>query len=295
MVNNKIALSDGTVLLDLTADTATAADVVSGKRFHLASGVQTVGTLGDDPPEDGKTRVYINIPYGTPADERVFPLMFQPTVEGGVVIDWGDGSSEVTTGTERKSFPHAYAEPGEYCITISCTSGSIVIGGTTAAAIYGTSGNDVMYNRSRVTKVFCGSNVSALTSSAFQYCYTLHRLVLPAIATYGVNIIRYTYALGHVELPSGLTAIPQNFAQNAYCLGHVDIPASVTSIAAGAFGSCRSLMEVHCRPTTPPTLANVSAFNDLHPDVKIYVPSASVSAYKAASNWSTYASIIEGE
>lgn len=40
---NKVILGNET-LLDLTGDTATAADVASGKMFHLASGAQAVGT-----------------------------------------------------------------------------------------------------------------------------------------------------------------------------------------------------------------------------------------------------------
>ncbi len=40
---NKVVLGSDT-LLDLTADTATAADVAEGKTFHLASGAQAVGT-----------------------------------------------------------------------------------------------------------------------------------------------------------------------------------------------------------------------------------------------------------
>jgi len=45
--------------------------------------------------------------------------------------------------------------------------------------------------------------------------------------------------------------------------------------------------------TTPPTLG-ASAFNNTN-DCPIYVPCSSVSAYKAASNWSTYASRIQCE
>ena len=35
---NQVGLADGTVLIDLTTDTAVAADVATGKYFHLATG-----------------------------------------------------------------------------------------------------------------------------------------------------------------------------------------------------------------------------------------------------------------
>lgn len=44
MANNKVELSDGTVLIDITPTTATASDVASGKVFFTAAGVQTSGT-----------------------------------------------------------------------------------------------------------------------------------------------------------------------------------------------------------------------------------------------------------
>ena len=50
--NNKVELSDGTVLVDLTQDTATAGDVVRGKTLHLASGAPATGTLGNATQQD---------------------------------------------------------------------------------------------------------------------------------------------------------------------------------------------------------------------------------------------------
>lgn len=43
MAVNKVVYGNNTII-DLTGDTVTAADVAEGKIFHLASGVQAVGT-----------------------------------------------------------------------------------------------------------------------------------------------------------------------------------------------------------------------------------------------------------
>ena len=45
---NKVGLADGTVLVDLTSDTALAADVASGKYFHLATGERVQGQSTKD-------------------------------------------------------------------------------------------------------------------------------------------------------------------------------------------------------------------------------------------------------
>ena len=71
----------------------------------------------------------------------------------------------------------------------------------------------------------------------------------------------------------------------------VDLPSTLTSIAAQAFRSCSTLNTLYCRATTPPTIANSNALSTANL-TNIYVPAASVNAYKTATNWSTYASII---
>ena len=45
---NQVGLADGTILIDLTTDTAVAADVQSGKYFHLATGERVQGSSTKD-------------------------------------------------------------------------------------------------------------------------------------------------------------------------------------------------------------------------------------------------------
>ena len=74
-------------------------------------------------------------------------------------------------------------------------------------------------------------------------------------------------------------------------LTSVTIPSGVTSIGVAAFNGCRGLTSVTVNATTPPTLGKyVFTSTNNYP---IYVPSESVNAYKAATNWSTYASRIQ--
>ena len=70
------------------------------------------------------------------------------------------------------------------------------------------------------------------------------------------------------------------------------LPSTVTTISNEAFNDCPSLSEVHIKATTPPTL---TSFGSRFGTFTIYVPSASVADYKAASVWSNYADRIVGE
>ena len=55
--NNKVQLSNGAVLLDLTGDTITAADLLSGVTAHNAAGAPITGTLRAMTPAEISTAV----------------------------------------------------------------------------------------------------------------------------------------------------------------------------------------------------------------------------------------------
>lgn len=69
------------------------------------------------------------------------------------------------------------------------------------------------------------------------------------------------------------------------------MPSSIESIGDYAF-QYSGLTKITIGATTPPTLGDY-VFEDASSLAHIYVPSASVSAYKGASGWSDHASIIE--
>ena len=70
------------------------------------------------------------------------------------------------------------------------------------------------------------------------------------------------------------------------------IPSNISSIEDSAFNKCSGLTSITVDSTTPPTLGGTNVFEDTN-NCPIYVPSASVDAYKSATNWSTYASRIQ--
>ena len=73
----------------------------------------------------------------------------------------------------------------------------------------------------------------------------------------------------------------------------ITFPSTIKYIGKYAFARILGVKSVKVLATTPPTLAATNFAASRDSDFKIYVPSASVSAYKAATTWSSYASIIE--
>ena len=162
-----------------------------------------------------------------------------------------------------------------------------------------TIGPNVFYNCSSLTSVTISDNIESIDNSLFYMCKKLAE-INGALASsdkrclvYKGKIIAFAPAgLTEYTIPEGITAIGvQAFAQSS--LKKVTISESVTSIETSAFNFATSLSEVYCKSTTPPTLGT-SAFDTNAPSRKIYVPAESVDAYKAAANWSAYASAIVG-
>ena len=79
---NKVVLGDE-VLLDLTADTATAADVAAGKTLHLATGARAVGnaSYAGSPTVGGNANSTNSILYGA-VDSTSTSTAFTATVNG---------------------------------------------------------------------------------------------------------------------------------------------------------------------------------------------------------------------
>lgn len=98
-------------------------------------------------------------------------------------------------------------------------------------------------------------------------------------------------SLESVTIPNTVTIIELGAFGFCEHLPNVTIPSSVTSIGNNAFRSCKILNTVIIEATEPPTIGT-DVFKTTADDLKIYVPAASVDAYKAATNWKSYANAI---
>lgn len=97
--------------------------------------------------------------------------------------------------------------------------------------------------------------------------------------------------LSNIEQITGATNNQGAFANNI-SLKTVDIGVHCLSIGRSDFGLCTSLETFVCRASTPPSLHS-ETFKGASSSFLIYVPDASVTAYREASNWSIYADRIK--
>ena len=251
--------------------------------------------------DDGKTRIYIRLEEG-----RTSPML-GVCPNGTVTVDWGDGTTPDTlTGTSTTTVKwtpnHAYAAPGEYVIKLT-VDGTVGFYGHSAsyrgsAILRYSSGNDnrnYVY-RSSVQKIEIGNGVTSIAASAFNSCYSLASITIPdGVTSIAASAFTSCYSLASITIPDGVTSIESNTFYSCYSLASITIPDGVTSIKPYVFNNCYSVAFYDFTAcTTVPTLASTNAFTGIPADCQIRVPASLVDAWKAATNWSTYADHIVG-
>lgn len=131
---------------------------------------------------------------------------------------------------------------------------------------------------------------SAITQNEISLANLVSVEIMDCVTEIGVNAFNGCSSITAITIPNSVTSLGQNCLRFCTSLTAVTVPDSVTSIGAQAFHNSSALTSVTIEATTPPTLGWNAFLNTTCP---IYVPAASVSAYKSASGWSTYASRIQ--
>lgn len=235
--------------------TLTSIDITENGTYRAPSGtaynrvtvaVEDGGAPVPDPdPADGNTHIWITIDDNTPDNRLTFPLYWRQSVSNGVSVDWGDGSASQTfSGTGAAEHEHTYAEPGDYEIVLTVTSGVLTLDGTEGVSgysIFGSKANLRCYNRQRITRIAVGNN-AAVGAYMAQYAYGLNRVSFPdTLASIGSGAFDGCYSIREITIPNGVTSIGDNAFNYCHSLESIVIPDSVISIGSYAFRNCYTL------------------------------------------------------
>ena len=209
---------------------------------------------------DGTNRFYLEI-----GKETKITLAWSQTVENGVVVDWGDGSAtETNSGTGAVTLEHTYAGPSEPVLTMQSVAGNTLT--------FGAGNKSIFYNADNycLKTVYLANGVE-LGSYAFYSCY----------------------ALTSITIPNSVTSIGNNAFCSCSALTSITIPNSVTNIGGSVFYRCYANLIIDLSSATAiPALEGELSSSLNHPT--ILVPSALLSDFQSATNWSTYANFMKG-
>ena len=132
--------------------------------------------------------------------------------------------------------------------------------------------------------------IEKVPSSAFDSNTNLTSVSSPdSVTEIGNYAFHCCTSLTDVTLHNGLKTIGVWAFNRCDACETITIPESVTSIGTKAFHD-NALDVIYCKPTTPPAGSSEMFYKNF----VIYVPRASVSAYKSAPYWSGYAGAIVG-
>lgn len=131
-------------------------------------------------------------------------------------------------------------------------------------------------------------------SKAFYYCASLTTVNLPACTTLYQLAFRNCGNLSYISLPNVVRL-------SSYCLGYcsaletISLP-KCSYVSQRAFYSCTNLQTIYMGTarSVVATMTHSNALSGCSALQSIYVPASLVDAYKKASNWSYYSSLIVG-
>ena len=125
--------------------------------------------------------------------------------------------------------------------------------------------SEAFENCSSITALSIPNSATTIESSAFQFCSNITNLAIgDSVSTIGNQAFAGC---------SGLTSIT--------------IPKMVTNIGDYAFQNCTQLQQIHVEAVTPPTIY-LGTFANVDRNIPVYVPFASVVAYRAANYWNAF-------
>jgi hypothetical protein len=227
------------------------------------------------------------------------------TVPSGATLDtYGTYIGSIETGGSGGNYEQQFIDLIERDITsVTIPNGTKSIGYSAFSNCYSLTnitipnsitniGNYAFYFCSKLTSVTIPDTVTSIGDNAFQNCIRLKSIDIPnSVTKINGAVFSDCTSITDVNIPNSVTSIGNAAFQSCSALTSVEIPDSVTSIGLNAFFSCSGLTSITIQATTPPTLGS-NVFGSTN-NCPIYVPAESVDAYKAATNWSSYASRIQ--
>lgn len=190
------------------------------------------------------------------------------------------GPNVTKVGQNAFALPLYGPELGE-----KATIREITFQGTTAV------GEFAFYRNVNLTTINGG--IKGVEEGAFFGCQSLKSVTITDSEEIGATAFNCCYGLEQVTLPANLTTINNMAFTNCSKLTEIEIPKGVNKIGWMAFMNCEKLTKVTCHNPVPVEFNEgdgyMMPFMGVPMDeAELFVPAASIAAYKAAPEWKEF-------
>ena len=180
--NSKVVLKDGTVLMDLTADTITADKLAQGVTAHDKSGAPITGTNTFDSDTSDDTAAVGEILSGKTAHARGVQLTGTMPNNGGV-------NGEITTKEQELTIPQGYHDGSGKAYIAEAEQAKIIPAnirqGVTVLGVEGemSGSEDVNAQAKSVAPTFAEQSVTPDTDDGYNYLSAVTVAAIPVTYT----------------------------------------------------------------------------------------------------------------
>ncbi len=323
MANNKVVLSDGTTLMDITDTTATANDVVEGKVFYGANGSRLVGTSKEDDWQINNAAYLFNDGARIDIAEKLYPHLQE--IQNGAYLAQRVNPTSITAGNSpilEKLATHikldnSYVQGINLSNMFYSNSAQTQIDLTDFDTSNVNNMNSMFANCGELKYIIglAGLNTSNVTNmnSMFSNCNslspTLDNLLLSFDTSKVTNFSAMFYHSGISGFDSGVKYIDlrtfdfseatnvsgmfrEGYSLRTIKMGKADTNYQKVTNSTGIFYDCQKLEKVLINGTSILPLTASSCLTNVPSTCEFYVPDNLVASYKSATNWSTRADYI---
>ena len=149
-------------------------------------------------------------------------------------------------------------------------------------------GEKTFYGCTSLAEITIPDAVTTIGNSAFSGCTSLAEITVPdAVTTIGNSAFSGCTALTEITLPNSVRLIGKSAFSGCSALEKATLGSSVRILSDWAFYGCEALAEMTVLATEPP-MASANTFANVSRSIPVYVPKASLEAYRAANVWNEF-------
>lgn len=143
------------------------------------------------------------------------------------------------------------------------------------------------YGCRSLTDIKLPEKIKSIADRTFMYCMDLKNINIPReVTSIGSEAFKNCMSLEQIKLPSKVASIGNEAFRMCSKISTIEFPASIISIGDYAF-SDTYLTSIYCNATVPPTITSYT-FENVDPNIPIYVPFDYISDYEMAIGWSSF-------